>query len=175
MRTIQVIEARLMHKPGFQNLYDERYEAPRVTLASLQTLPLDSFGHALYKHLHDNNLDWDLFPKIVATRPIEYLAQKIYADHDLWHTLLDYGSSVEDELALQAFGVAQYGSPLGCVLIAGGLLHLLRKDPSRAVTALEKISEGYRRGHQVPFLLGLKIYEMLDHPLDEVRRELRMY
>ncbi len=168
-KTIQEFEDRMTAVPSFKKMHDENYTPQRVTLAELSQLPKESFGFALYSHIVENQLDWNLFPKVDLHRPIDYLTQRIYQDHDLWHVLMGYSSQLEDELALQAFAVAQYGSPLACVIIAGGLLHLLAKDPKRAVCALGRVADGYRRGQSADFLLGLRLYDGLDRPLTEMR------
>ncbi len=75
-------------------------------------MPQNSFGYALFQHMNTNKLGFDLWPRLDSDRPIDYLSTRIYQDHDLWHALLGLGVEIEDELALQAFGVAQYHSPI---------------------------------------------------------------
>lgn len=157
-------------KQDFMKLYEERYLPPWPTLAELRLSPEGSFGQALYQHLSSNGLDLDLFPRINNPNDtLDYLNARAYQDHDLWHALLGYGTEVEDELALQAFSVAQFGAPLGTLIISGGILHLIVKSPGRAANAVRKVSEGYRLGEKSRFLLGMKLIDLLPRPLSEVR------
>lgn len=166
------IERRMMADDRFRVMYEERYLPPAPPLAQLGELPEGTFGRAFHRHMTANHLDPNLFPRFEARAVIDYMSVRIYQDHDLWHTLLDLGVSVEDELALQAFGVAQFHSPIGALLIAGGLLNLLRTDPRRAVLALAKIVDGYEKGRKARFLLAERLHELFPRPLKEVRQEL---
>jgi ubiquinone biosynthesis protein Coq4 len=166
---VKAIEEIVLADEGFRSMYIESYVPNPPALNDLAALPENSFGRALYQHMKSNNLRFDLFPRLESRRPIEYLSTRIYQDHDLWHALLGYGVEVEDELAIQAFGVAQYQSPIGTMIIAGGLLHLLGLSPKRAVLAFKKINEGYNLGRRSPFLLPVRLHDLLPRPLSEVR------
>lgn len=168
-RILQTIEAHAMADQGFRELYEEKYDPPQPALEELRRSPPGSFGEALYHHLHANGLSLELFPKVVVKRPLDYLNARAYAIHDFLHPLFGYSTSVEDELALQAVGTAQYYSPLSAMLISGGLLHILKQDPMGCARAIAKVSEGHRRGEAARFLLGIRLHEMLELPLADVR------
>ena len=161
----QEVIGRVMSNDEFRNRFEERYLPPWPSLEQLRECPEGSFGQAVYRHMVMNGLDLELFPRVEPHDEIDYLNARAYQDHDLWHALLGYGTEVEDELAIQAFNVAQFRSPLGILLISGGLLHMLIFHPGKAVDAIAKISEGYRRGQKAKFLLGMKLVEMLPQPL----------
>lgn len=163
------IEKKFKNNREFIALYNDRYNPVPPTVAELSVYPNGSFGHALHQHLMSNNLTLEIFPRFEWRRPIEYMSLRVYQDHDLWHVLAGYGINLDDELALQAFGVAQYGSPISALLVAGGLLHLIWKSPLKAVEALGKISAGYQRGLAAPSLMGLRLHELFDRPLNEVQ------
>lgn len=164
-----VMNTALGHEE-FARLSEEGYLPTPPRLVDLERLPDGSFGRAVWAHMTTNGLDFGIWPQENATRPIERLNQRLYQEHDLWHALLGYTTSVEDELALQAFGAAQYSSPIGALLTSAGLLHLLiGRDPMRAVTALGKVADGYKRGQKAKFILGFRLHDMLALPLVEVR------
>lgn len=166
------MSASLLKQNEFRELYDEKYLPAWPSLEELRLSAEGSFARALYDHLNSNGLDLDLFPRYSNDQKIdaiEYLNIRAYQDHDLWHALLGYTTELEDELGLQGFSVAQFGSPLGVLLIAGGLLHLVMKSPLKAANAIRKIAEGYRIGERTRFLLGMKLIDMLPLPLEEVR------
>ncbi len=168
-KIFSAIEKKFENNHDFQENYRNRYNPDPPTNEELSHYPPGSFGQALYQHLHSNNLSLEIFPRFECRRPIEYLSLRIYQDHDLWHALTGYGVSIEDELSLQAFGVAQYSSPISTLLVAGGLLHLIWKNPLNAVDALRKIVAGYQKGLEAKPLLGFRLHELLDRPLIEVQ------
>lgn len=166
---LKVIARVVLSHDNFRAMFEQRYIPEIPSLTALSTLPKGTFGHALYLHMTTNNLDFGTFPRVESDQVIIYASTRIYQDHDLWHTILGYGVSVEDELGLQSFGVAQYHSPLGALLVAGGLLHLLVKNPARALDAFRKVADGYYLGKKARFLLGLRLHELFSKPLGEVR------
>ena len=164
------IEKKFEHNRDFWAMFSERYNPKPPTVAELSVFPEGSFGKALYHHLHTNKLSLEIFPRFECSRPIEYLSLRVYQDHDLWHVLTGYGINLEDELALQAFGVAQFHSPIATLLVAGGLLHLIWKSPLKAVEALGQVSLGYQRGLQARSLMGIRLHDLFDRPLPEVQK-----
>lgn len=160
---------QLYENETFRELYLQKYVGELPPLEELAKFPDGSFGREYYEHMNQNGLRPELFPKFNPTNDLEYVNLRMYQDHDLWHALLGYGVSVEDELAVQAFSTAQLQSPYSAMLIAGGLLHLLKNEPLRAVTAIKEVAEGYERGKKAKFLLGFRLNEMLEKPIGEVR------
>jgi ubiquinone biosynthesis protein Coq4 len=169
-KPVKVVEDAVMSIPSFKAMYEEEYAPLPPAMEMLQKCPEGSFGQAVYQHMKSNCLSFDLFPRYDSKRPIKYLSSRIYQDHDLWHALFGYGISVEDELAVQAFGLAQFQSPVALTLIAGGLIHLLVKSPQRALDAFKRINEMYDLGKRAPFLLGVRLHDLFSRPLAEVRQ-----
>lgn len=167
---LRAVEETVMANEKFREMYAEKYAPAAPSLQKLALLPEGTFGHAVHAHMAANGLNFELFPRFEAHRPVQYLSARIYQDHDLWHALMGYGVEVEDELAIQAFGVAQFRSPVGVMLVAGGLIHLLGKSPQRAIEAFRKITEAYALGKRAPFLLSVRLHDLFTRPLDEVRR-----
>jgi ubiquinone biosynthesis protein Coq4 len=164
------LEGKMMEEPVVRDMYEKHYVPDVPQMAMLAKCPEQSFGNLLYHHLADNNLDLSLWPRFEYKRPVDYISLRIYQDHDLWHVLLGATVSVEDELKVQAFGVAQYQSPISTLLVAGGLLHLLMKDPMRAVKAMSQVAEGFNLGKKAKFMLTVKLHEMFALPIGEVRQ-----
>lgn len=168
---LKEIENRILSHEGFRSMFEAGYVPDAPSLESLKACPEGSFGQALYQHMSQNGLDFGIWPHYENERPIFYLSSRIYQDHDLWHVLLGHGIEVEDEVAVQAFGVAQVRSPISLMLIAGGIIHLLVKDPKRALEAFQKVNAVYNLGRRAPFLLGFRLHDHFARPLAEVRRE----
>ena len=168
-KPIQAIIKAARENTPFSQMIDSGYMPKKPNLNDLAQMPEGSFGKEVYNHMAKNNINFDLFPDEEPELPIEYFSQRMYWDHDLWHVLLNYHTDVADELALQAFNVAQLRTPFGAMIISGGILNLLRKDPLAAADAVGRVADGYQRGKKAKFLLGLKLHEMFERPLAEVR------
>lgn len=167
---VRYIENYIMSIVSFRKMYEQKYDPPNPKMENLSLYAKDTFGSSVYNHMKQNNLQFDLFPNSKMDRPVNYLTSRVYQDHDLWHALLGLGVDVEDELALQAFGVAQFQSLIGVFLIAGGLLHLLIKNPLRVLPAFKKINEFYLLGQRTPFLLSVKLRDLFDLPLIQAQK-----
>lgn len=164
----EVLKGLYSH-PEFKAMVDEGYMPRKPDLEELGKMPEGSFGREVFNHMTKNKIDFDLFPEEVPDGAIKYVNQRMYLDHDLWHVLLSYNTDVSDELALQGFNVAQLRSPFSAMIISGGLLHLLKKNPLTAADTLGLVARGYQRGKQAKFLLGIKLHEMFERPINEVR------
>lgn len=160
--------------PDMNKAFTLHYWPRLPEFEEMQNLPEGSFGREYATFVIRNNLDKDLFPAPVFSDKTDYLTSRIYQAHDFWHVLTGYTTAIEDELALQAFGVAQYHQPLSALIVSGGLLHILRENPENAELALEKISEGFTRGRRAKNLLTSNVLEKLGEPLIEVRAELNL-
>ncbi len=138
----------------------------------LEAMAPGTFGRALADFINKWNLDKDLFPPPNFSSRPDYLLSRVYQAHDAWHVLTGYDPVVEDELALQAFGVGQYKQPLSLLLVSGGLLHILDTMPERAEDALAAVAKGFERGRRAKNLLTEPVLERMGDPLECVRREL---
>lgn len=141
----------------------------------MERMPEGSFGRAYADFLKLYKLDRDLFPKPNFKSRPDYLLSRVYQAHDFWHVLTGYSSEIKDELALQAFGVGQYRQPISLLIISGGLIHILGKEPERAEEILTSICDGFERGKRAKHLLAEPVLERLMDPLEEVRRDLGLF
>jgi ubiquinone biosynthesis protein COQ4 len=169
LEPIRAVEQNALSHDDFKSMFEKHYVPQAPSIEELRKSPEGSFGRKLYQHMHANGLNFDLWPRYESERAIKYLSTRIYQDHDLWHTLLGYGITVEDELAVQAFGVAQLQSPVALMIVAGGLIHLMISSPRRAIEAFKKINEAYFVGKRARFLLSIQLHDLFAKPLGEVR------
>lgn len=168
---LQATLKEVMNHRGFRVAYEMR-EMPRMpSREEAARYAKGTLGHALYRHMEDNALSWELFTQTPHhERVIEYMSSRLLQVHDVWHALLGYGVSIADELAIQAFQVAQFRSGLALTLISGGFLHTVLFKPTEIYSTFERVFEGYQRGKRARFLLDYPLEEWLDRPLEEVQR-----
>ncbi len=140
-------------------------------LAALRAMPPGSLGHSFANFLDDRGLD----PKALYVHEIderselERFKQHMERTHDLWHTVLGFGTDVAGELGLQAFTTAQLGVPLAHLLISAGMLNAVVFAPEDGDRRLAEIARGWQLGTQVRPLFGADWAAMLAWPLDQVR------
>jgi ubiquinone biosynthesis protein COQ4 len=103
-----------------------------------------------------------------STPDFEFLHMRMRDTHDLWHAATGYKGDVVGELSLLAFTLAQnWNTGVALIVVAGFL-----KGFGRTETSV--IRDGYRRGKQAAWLPATEWEKLLERPLDEVRRELKL-
>lgn len=91
--------------------------------------------------------------------------------HDLWHTVTQYGRDELGELCLLAFTFAQTGNRgIGLIVLFGTLKH--RKIIGNKV--FKAVREGYRNGKRCAWLPGVVWEDLLTLPVDQVRAQLKL-
>ena len=175
--TPEVLE-KMMDKafadPVMQKAYEEKYWPHVPSFEELEQLPDGSFGKELANFIVRWNLDKDFYPAPKLGTRSDYLLSRYYQAHDSWHVLTGYTPALEDELALQAFGIGQYEQPISLVIISGGFLHLLNADPEKGAAALRLVAEGFQKGKSAKNFLTHPVLERLHEPLDQVRKDLNI-
>ena len=162
----------LLADPVLKEQWESRYWPQIPSLEVLRTYPEGSFGREAAAFFDRWNLDVDLFPKPNFASPEDYLTSRMYQAHDFWHVLTGYTPDLEDELALQAFGVGQIRQAIGLVIIAGGIMHILQKHPERSESIMTSLTQGYEMGKRSQCLLTAPIFDQMHRPLAELRLEL---
>ena len=117
------------------------------TIEDLAAMPDDSWGRELHHFL--------------SSRDLGYLPK--YEEHDAYHALLGYGTTVTEELKLQAF---MFGN--GSATVAGRVLLAIGAVGFPSKWGLLRAE--YRRGRRSSPLHRFPTASLIPVPLDEVRR-----
>jgi ubiquinone biosynthesis protein COQ4 len=181
--------------PGFQKSYDRFRASPegrkllrdRPDLAStlLDTERLRSshpgaLGHAYLDFMSYNRLDAQLYGDGLHDLPaiaerlgwdddFYYVINRGIAAHDLIHVLGGYGPDVGGEFGVLGFTHGQAGG-----LATGATLAMLLAAPL-GVRRSERLAwwrEAVQRGRTADLLFAAPYEELMDDPIDEVRRRL---
>lgn len=170
----QLVVDHAMSHPEFARLYQRDYQLAASDFATLGELPAGTLGRAYFEHMHSNNLRPDFYPLPAASSPIAFITQRTLESHDIWHALTGYGADVVGETALQSFTLAQIRSGVSAILVAAGMLHVMRYSPARIVEVMDAIIDGYAHGKRCPFLLGICWEDRWAEPLATLRSECRL-
>ena len=110
-------------------------------------------------------------PAEVDTSPERALfAARLRDGHDLWHVVTGYGRDLLGEAALLAFTYRQTGNPgIGLIVLTAWWKAGRDLPGSRAL-----ILDGYRRAGTAAWLPAVDWESLLEWPLEEVRRTLRI-
>ncbi|MBI3556042.1 MAG: hypothetical protein HY074_07250 [Deltaproteobacteria bacterium] len=161
-----------MQDPGFRDLFTAQYLQPRIDLHELAAMPKNTLGERYANFLLARGFSVEFFPRFATEEPIRYLSIRARECHDIWHVLTGFNSGVTGELGLQGFTMAQIKAGLSASLIAAGLLHTVKNDPSRVNEVMDSVVEGYQLGRRAKFLLGFRVEQMWSLPIEEVREKL---
>jgi ubiquinone biosynthesis protein COQ4 len=101
----------------------------------------------------------------------QYVADRLRDMHDLWHVLTEYGADDTGEIANLWFSVGQFGNP-GMAFIA--FFGTIGGHPGRGFAWPRYCYRAYLRGRRALPLVSEPIEEMLELPIAEARRRLRI-
>ncbi|MFP2906613.1 Coq4 family protein [Pyxidicoccus sp. 3LFB2] len=161
---------RLMHQDAAAHAFVERPRLGFLHLATLRTLPEGTLGRAFADHLVENGLDPDALPYLEAHTDEEYVRAHMLESHDIWHVLTGFHTDVAGELGIQAFSLAQVGSPFALGILAGGLANTLLYAFSEREVRMHAIVRGWLLGRRARLLFGVSWRQMWELPLAEVRQ-----
>ncbi|HZI09235.1 MAG TPA: Coq4 family protein [Myxococcus sp.] len=165
---------RLMRYPDAAQALIERPRMGLLHLSRLRTLPEGTLGRTLADHLVENGLDPDALPYLQAHTDEEYVRAHMLETHDVWHVLTGFPTDVPGELGIQAFSLAQVGSPFALGILAGGLANTLLYAFSERDTRMRAIVRGWLLGQRARLLFGAPWRQMWELPLAEVRQRYRL-
>jgi ubiquinone biosynthesis protein COQ4 len=154
-------------------------EQPRITIETtnfknLKNYPENTLGYAYYKYMSENNFTPDERPiaKYIPDLDLAYICQRYKETHDFYHTLLGYGRTVPEELAVKWFESLHLRLPSSAIAsLWGGLiisftanLHLISSFLPHVITNSEKSK----------FLLSIFYEKRLEQDLNKLREELNI-
>ncbi|MBM4377343.1 MAG: hypothetical protein FJ095_19865 [Deltaproteobacteria bacterium] len=144
-------------------------DSAHVDFAALRRLPDGTLGREYVRFLDEHKLDPDLFHRPPGVPEIPgYIAQRLRQLHDVWHVLTGVAPNIPGEVSLQAFTYAQTGAVLSLLISLFGTLRWSASYPTLAWDVMRE----YRRGKRAAFLPVVRVEELWDVPLAEVRTRL---
>jgi ubiquinone biosynthesis protein COQ4 len=146
----------------------------------LQSLPVGTLGRTYYEFIYGEALSADGLVEASVAKGDTYdfddpdlrrFGERMRDQHDVWHTLTQYGRDELGEACLLGFTYAQTGNRgVGLIALVGGLK--IRQALGRGV--LQAIWRGYQAGNRAQWLPAQPWEELLERPIQDVRRELHL-
>ena len=180
---IDAYVANFKAMPGAAEFLADGFFAEQNTLEALEAMPEGSVGRGYYRFLTENGLETNLATNYKQLHDfmagsgqldrmpdeIKYAIIRGFQIHDLLHVITGYTPSGLDELALQAFCLAQLQFPYFGMWMATTTSRMTFLDPNGIVPVMDAISSGWQFGRAVQNLQFERWEEMFDEPLVEVR------
>ena len=163
---------KIAGQSGLLDLYEQNYSPQIPSLEVLAAYPEASFGRAFAKHMIDNGLEIEFFPRVRGAGIEKYIIECGRGVHDFWHVLTGFNTSIPSEIGLQGFTLAQLESPFSAILISGGLLHAISRAPNLFAPMVSQLFDGHEMGRRAKSLIGLPIETYLHEDLSELRARL---
>lgn len=146
---------------------------------SLAAIAPGTLGRAYYDFIYGESLSADgLVDASMESGVAAYdfndpdmkrFGERLRDQHDLWHTVTQYGRNPFGELCLLAFTYAQTRNRGVALIVAGGSIKAIRNLGWRAIPA---VWHAYRAGTHASWLPGEDWAALLHLPVPEVRRQL---
>lgn len=164
----------LLSNSQFKALVDEGWRPAPIDLQKLQTLPEGSLGRCYADQLISQGITPDtLIDPSPVTNANEFVIHRLKETHDIVHVLTGFGVDGISEIGLQGFNLAQNRSPLAVMLIFGSMLSSLQNDDPLE-PLLRALAHGFQMGLDAELVVGRKLEEGWERPLQEWRKELRL-
>lgn len=164
----------LKEDPDCAALIEERYLPSYYDLHVLLKFPTDSLGYAYANKLMNTELYSDLYSDIFVNDEVSYVEARLGQTHDIWHFLTGFDTSIEGEIGLQAFYLAQFPYPLASMLIANTLVRYTLIESQNLPILLAEIEKGWKLGKQAKPLFPKKWEKAWDRPIADLRQELNI-
>ncbi|MFM7886672.1 MAG: Coq4 family protein [Pseudanabaena sp.] len=162
----------LNQDPACATLIRDRYIPPTHDLGALLNMPPDSLGYIYAAQMMKTGFDPNLHAGMTAKSDAEYVELRLSQTHDLWHIITGFGTSVADEIGLQAFHLPQFPYPLATMLVANSLISTTLKEPEMLPQLLVAIAQGFQMGKSAKPLFAQKWEEGWEKPLTQWQAEL---
>lgn len=174
-RSWQLSVEKFKSHEAIEALIEERYLPNTPDMKKLIQHPIGSLGHAYASHMEKYNLSTNFYAPLEVKDDLSYLKMRGRQTHDIWHVVLDYDTSVEGEIAINAFMLAQYNYPLAALVIAGAIFRTLMKDPQDIPLLVEALLEGWTQGRRAKSFMSVKWEERWEESLQKIQGELGVY
>ena len=171
---------RFLSTEGTQAILDEKQHLRDVLSdrATLEKLPRDSLGRAYLAFIEEGQITADGLAEasevnedLIEDPGLRRYAERLRDQHDLWHTLTGYGRDPFGEACLLAFTYAQTRNR-GVGVIA--LIGMLKLSQELGTGVFKAIWKGFRDGQNAAWLPAQNWERLLNEPLHEVRKQLRV-
>ncbi|WP_233577412.1 Coq4 family protein [Citreicoccus inhibens] len=167
--SLQALARNLQRHPAVARAFCERPRVGHLDLTWLGALPPGTLGRSYSEHLRVNGLDPAALPRMEAPTDALYVRAHLLETHDVWHVLTGFSADVAGELGVQAFSLAQIGSPFALAVLTGGLANTLLYAFAERDARLRALVRGWLLGQRAQPLFGAAWGQLWEVSVTELR------
>ena len=124
--------------------------------------------------MNTNEFSPDLRPisKYIPDLELAYICQRYKETHDFYHVLLNYGRTVQHEIAVKWFEALQFRLPSSSIAGIFGCLRLSYQENFILYSLL--LPNIIKNSEEANFLLGYYFEERLEQNIHDLRKEIKI-
>ncbi|KAJ3028936.1 UNVERIFIED_CONTAM: Ubiquinone biosynthesis protein [Siphonaria sp. JEL0065] len=176
---LQRMRTKMVLDPTGRRLLRDRplINTGTVNLQRLREMPRNTLGRAYVNFLDLECVSPDTRTPVrhmpEADEELKYVMLRYRQVHDFFHVLTGLGTSLEEEIAVKWFELAQTGLPM--TLLSGLLGPLRLSSADRKLLFTEHVPWLLQAGTRSKFLMNVYYEEILEKPMDQVRKEVGIF
>ncbi|KAF9539485.1 Ubiquinone biosynthesis protein [Mortierella hygrophila] len=168
------IRDQMLQDPEGRRILRERpvITSETMQLDTLRQLPDGTFGREYVRFLDDQQVSPDTREPVhyVDSEELAYVMQRYRETHDFYHTLTGLPVTVDGEIALKWFEMAQTGLPMTMLSSFFGPLRLSSEERERLFNVY--VPWALENGSTGKLLMNVRWEEWMEKPVEDVQREL---
>ncbi len=168
---------KMYEKNNILNDYQKEYSAQSFLDGFMDRFfENNTLGNHLQNHFKKNNLDINFYPEVFKKdrNQKNYIVNRAYEVHDLWHTLLALDTEPIDEMAILSFTAGQLNSAITTSVAFAAYTNCIQTNLEWDTSLFEFMSKAFELGKKARSLLVYKPEQFLDKSISEIRQELNL-
>ncbi|ORY47690.1 ubiquinone biosynthesis protein COQ4-like protein, mitochondrial [Rhizoclosmatium globosum] len=176
---VQRMRSRMALDPTGRRLLRDRplINTSTVNLQRLREMPKHTLGRAYVNFCDVESVGPDTRTPVKympeADEELKYVMLRYRQVHDMFHVLTGLGTSLEEEIAVKWFELAQTGLPM--TLLSGVLGPLRLNSADRKLLFTQHVPWLVQCGANSKFLMNVYYEEIWEKSMDDVRKELGIF
>ena len=173
---------KLKQDPACARMIEERYMGPEYDFDELINLPNNTLGYTYAKLMNTMGFQAHFYRDRPSVEDeSDYVTMRVRKTHDLHHTISGFSMDL-GEVGVIALNVSQFGYPAFMLIdLVGltiacfpGLSKISDEEKFLGGYVFDTLSAGIKMGREAKPLFPVKFEEMVEMPIDDVRRNLNI-
>jgi len=153
----------------------DSFKAILPSIEQLSKSTAGTLGQVWAEYMVRNKLDFSKFKAPPGKNTLAYYLFRLQMTHDIWHVVTGYETINDfDEIALQAFMLAQLDDPISSMVVGGSLIATSLHDPDVHCIYAEAVRDGMEIGRLAEPLLAVEWEKEWEKPVKLLRAELKL-
>ncbi len=177
---VRHLEDKLRQNQDFQAFWD-RYSSSESELRKpwnegyLSSLPAGTLGREVWDFWQRNKITQAELMAMEEDNLLKVVANRLIKTHDVWHVLVGYEITPNQEYGLQAFYLGQEASLATFAIMSAGFWRVLKIGRAKDIRELMNgVSFGYQQGLNSHKLLYVIWEDFWEEPLDQIRQRFKI-